>query len=34
MLIYSDSDSVGTENNIIGTYEITADTTNVGKFLI
>ena len=30
--IYSDSSSVGTDNNIIGTYQITADTFNMGKF--
>lgn len=30
--IYSDSDSVGTDSNIIGEYEIYAETTNVGKF--
>lgn len=30
--IYGDSDSVGTDNNVIGEYEIYADTTNVGKF--
>ena len=30
--IYSDGDSVGTDNNVIGEYQIFADTTNVGKF--
>lgn len=30
--IYSDADSVGTDNNVIGEYEIFADTSNVGKF--
>lgn len=31
--IYSDSGSVGTPNNVIGTYELTAETDNVaGKF--
>ena len=30
--IYSDSVSVGTNNNTIGTYEITADTIKAGKF--
>ena len=31
--IYKDSASVGTNNNVIGTYEITADTNNIaGRF--
>ena len=30
--IYDDADNVGTENGIIGEYEIYAETNNVGKF--
>lgn len=30
--IYSDSSSVGTDNNVIATYRMEADTTNVAKF--
>jgi hypothetical protein len=30
--IYSDSASVGTANNIIGTYQITSDGTGRGQF--
>jgi len=30
--LYSDKDSVGTNNNVIATYTIQADTINAGKF--
>lgn len=30
--IYSDSASVGTENNIVAEYEINANTTDIGRF--
>jgi len=30
--IYSDSESIGTDNNIIAEYEITANTTDIGRF--
>ena len=31
--IYSDAASIGTENNILGTYKITAQSNGAGKFL-
>lgn len=30
--IYSDPDSVGTDSNVIAEYEITANTTDIGRF--
>jgi len=30
--IYSDASSVGTDNNVIATYRMEADTTNIAKF--
>jgi hypothetical protein len=30
--IYSDSSSVGTTMNVLATYQITAQTTGIGKF--